>query len=621
MYNKLLIKTKISLLACALAGIALLGTAFLAWREMAMEAKYRAIVLVDEPGTLELAKATDKIDALLYASHRMMEQVHAAGFKLTYQRLQQDVKGMDKVLEQAGRTDPSLRKTLFPLLRQWTDLKRMFLQTAAAARQGDVEQVIDNLNFLDNEGMNFSINIGEISDDRMVYLSNYTNNIAKKSKISIYICVLIIFFSVMLASFLLIYLSGKGVVSPLLKIRDNMLAIAAGTVNVDIPLRERGDEVGAMAKALYTMQAGLQQAKILENKQKIQEENLAQEQRLFAEAVEKEAAIEQQAVDMIRLGLAEAANGNLTHRIVVDFPEKLRVMKEDFNSSFVKLRTALADVQAGVMVIKAGSEQIAVASNDVSCRIERQALSIEHSSLALNRVSGMLKDAASSAGKVAGVTESARANAEHSAMKMHNAVKAMDLIDNGFKEISQVIGLIDDIAFQTNLLALNAGIEAARAGDAGSGFAIVAREVRTLALRSAESAQKVKTLISKSGDFVKDGVLQVNAAGGALGDILAQVAEINRHVSEIARSSVGQAAAVEEINVAVNEMTKTTHQNAAMIEQTAASITTLDQEATRLKEKISVFKVDHIAQRKQGGLALSQTQNARPMRKTRRLHA
>ncbi|QDH24792.1 hypothetical protein D5366_05665 [Neokomagataea tanensis] len=172
-------------------------------------------------------------------------------------------------------------------------------------------------------------------------------------------------------------------------------------------------------------------------------------------------------------------------------------------------------------------------------------------------------------------------------------MSAMGEIEQSFKHINQVIGLIDDIAFQTNLLALNAGIEAARAGDAGRGFSVVATEIRNLAQRSADGAREVKALVSNSNIFVNDGVKLVRDAGGALDMIFKRMDDIDRLVSSIAQASSGQSVALNEINLAVGEMTTATQQNAALVEQNTTAISSLDQEAEELGKEVGFFRVNY----------------------------
>jgi methyl-accepting chemotaxis protein len=171
------------------------------------------------------------------------------------------------------------------------------------------------------------------------------------------------------------------------------------------------------------------------------------------------------------------------------------------------------------------------------------------------------------------------------------AAEAMTQIEASSTKVSQILGVIDEIAFQTNLLALNAGVEAARAGDAGRGFAVVAQEVRALAQRSADAAREIKTLISDSNDHVQQGVKLVGETGTSLGGIVGKVAEIDGLINEIALSSQEQAVGLNEVNAAVNQMDQVTQQNAAMVEQTNAAASSLRRDADGLGGMIARFNM------------------------------
>jgi len=181
-----------------------------------------------------------------------------------------------------------------------------------------------------------------------------------------------------------------------------------------------------------------------------------------------------------------------------------------------------------------------------------------------------------------------------SAEVVSHAEDAMKKIEQSSQQISNIIGVIDEIAFQTNLLALNAGVEAARAGDAGKGFAVVAQEVRELAQRSAGAAKEIKGLIQNSSREVENGVKLVRDTGGALKTICGLIVEMNSHMESIATSAGEQSTGLAEVNTAVNAMDQTTQQNAAMVEQSNAASNVLAQEAARLRDLVGQFKLEDV---------------------------
>ena len=227
----------------------------------------------------------------------------------------------------------------------------------------------------------------------------------------------------------------------------------------------------------------------------------------------------------------------------------------------------------------------------MSRRTEHNAATLEETAAALDEITATVKRTAEGAKQADQVVRNARADAEQSGVIVSNAVEAMSKIERSAKEISQIIGVIDEIAFQTNLLALNAGVEAARAGDAGRGFAVVASEVRALAQRSADAAKEIKTLIGASTQQVGQGVSLVGQTGEALQRIVGGVGEITTLVTEIAASSQEQSAGLSQVNIAVNQMDQVTQQNAAMVEESTAAAHSLRREANQLAQLVARFRV------------------------------
>ncbi|TCR89933.1 PAS domain-containing methyl-accepting chemotaxis protein [Rhizobium sp. BK376] len=296
------------------------------------------------------------------------------------------------------------------------------------------------------------------------------------------------------------------------------------------------------------------------------------------------------AVDSLAAGLTALAQGDLVSRIEKPFTQALEKVRVDFNNSIEKLEMAMRVVAQNAAAIASSSSEVRSASDDLARRTEQQAAAVEETAAALEQITQTVADSARRAEEAASLVTATRRGAEHSGNVVKNAVGAMGEIDKSSSEISNIISVIDDIAFQTNLLALNAGVEAARAGEAGKGFAVVAQEVRELAQRSAKAAREIKTLINASSEQVRQGVSLVGETGRALEEIVKQVGEIDTNVSAIVIAAREQATGLKEINNAVNAMDQGTQQNAAMVQQTTTASHSLAQEAENLRNLLSQFR-------------------------------
>jgi methyl-accepting chemotaxis protein len=298
------------------------------------------------------------------------------------------------------------------------------------------------------------------------------------------------------------------------------------------------------------------------------------------------------AVESIAAGLTALSKGDLNFRITQPFTPALEKIRTDFNSALETLRDAMEIVGRNAAAIASGSDQIRQASDSLAKRTEQQAAAVEETAAALDQITQTVATSAKRAEEAGNLVARTTAGATKSGEVVTNAISAMSQIEQSAGEISNIISVIDEIAFQTNLLALNAGVEAARAGEAGKGFAVVAQEVRELAQRSAKAAKEIKALINTSTQQVLNGVSLVGETGTALQSIITEVAEINHNVKAIVEASREQSLGLKEINNAINLMDQNTQQNAAMVEESTAASHSLAKEADALRTLIARFSFE-----------------------------
>jgi len=359
----------------------------------------------------------------------------------------------------------------------------------------------------------------------------------------------------------------RSVSSPLGAMTDAMDELAKGNTGVHIPHADQVDEIGRLAGSMAAFK-----------------EQLAAAERAKAEQTTV-------IVESIGMGLSYLAEGDLTHRVTADLNGAFAKLKTDFNASADRLQETLHGVMNSTHQIANGAGEISKAADDLSRRTEQQAASLEETAAALEEIAASAKMAATNSQEASRTITTTKAVAEEGGQVVEAAVTAMGAISQSSKQVTDIIGVIDEIAFQTNLLALNAGVEAARAGDAGKGFAVVASEVRALAQRSSEAAKQIKSLINASSEHVGEGVKLVGASGSALKRIIEQVVEIDKLARGSAEAGQQQASGIEEVNTAVSQMDQATQQNAAMVEESTAASRNLAHETQQLQELVSFFKV------------------------------
>jgi methyl-accepting chemotaxis protein len=384
----------------------------------------------------------------------------------------------------------------------------------------------------------------------------------------------------------------RRVVGPINALTASMSALVAGDTRSIIPFAARRDEIGDMARSVEVFRQsairnGELEASAETNRVRAEQQRIEAQRRAEADAEERLS----QATGSLADGLKRLASGDMVCEIETEFAPQFEELRHDFNTSVSQLRQALLSVGQSVSTVTNGSSEISAASDDLAKRTEQQAASLEETAAALEEITVNVVSTSKRTAEARDLVRSARSQADQSGAVVRNAVAAMERIEHSSKQISQIIGVIDEIAFQTNLLALNAGVEAARAGEAGRGFAVVAQEVRELAQRSAKAAKEIKTLISNSAVAVGEGVKLVSDTGKGLSAIEGLVETVNAHMDAIATAAQEQSSGLAEVNTAVNHMDQATQQNAAMVEQMNAAGAGLAQESTNLNDLLQQFQL------------------------------
>ena len=431
------------------------------------------------------------------------------------------------------------------------------------------------------------------------------------------------------------YFFARSVSRPISRLTTTMEALADGDLDVEVRGAERQDEIGAMARAVEVFREnGLKVAQMTEAEAaqiiRSQAERAAMMQDLqrafgavvdaaiagdFTKRVETEfpddelntlARSVNNLVETVDRGvgetgevLASLADTDLTKRMEGSYQGAFAKLKADTNAVAEKLTDIVGQLKDTSRTLKTATGEILSGANDLSERTTKQAATIEETSAAMEQLAATVLQNAERAKDASSVASTVTKTAEEGGHVMHQATEAMERITQSSGKISNIIGLIDDIAFQTNLLALNASVEAARAGDAGKGFAVVAVEVRRLAQSAAKASSEVKVLIEQSANEVKGGSKLVSDAAAKLESMLASARSSNELMNGIAKESREQASSIDEVNTAVRTMDEMTQHNAALVEEINAAIEQTEAQATELDRIVDIFAIDDVpAQRR-----------------------
>ncbi|MEZ5931172.1 MAG: methyl-accepting chemotaxis protein [Alphaproteobacteria bacterium] len=311
--------------------------------------------------------------------------------------------------------------------------------------------------------------------------------------------------------------------------------------------------------------------------------------------------------------LEALAQGDLRREITKDYRGRFDELKRHANDTTRRLIGIVSDIQSTAEEVKNAASEITVGTEDLSSRTEQAAANLEETAASTEEMAATVRQNAESAKTASHLAGSADQTAKTGGEVVRQAVSAMSGIEGSAQKITDIITVIDEIAFQTNLLALNASVEAARAGEAGKGFAVVAQEVRQLAQRSAQAASDIKKVIKDSNDQVKDGVRLVNQAGEALTEIVESIGKVTTIVGQISDASQEQAIGVHEINTSITGMDEMTQQNSALVEESTAAARSLSDQAGKLADLMAFFKLRDSIASKAPAPALSRKPHARDL--------
>ena len=429
------------------------------------------------------------------------------------------------------------------------------------------------------------------------------------------------------------WLIARSITHPVVEMTSAMTTLAAGNHSITVPALTNKDEIGEMAKAVEVFkQNAIEKVRMDEaERQRLEAERKAaeaqrqreleigQEIAHLIDAVSKgnlESRIDlagkdgfyktmsdginrltdtvQGAIADIARVVGALAEGDLNQRITKDYQGAFDGLKNNINATSGKLAEIVGQIGDATEAISQAAAEVSSGSADLAERTEQQASSLEETAASMEELGATVRTSAENAQRANTQATDARRAGEQGGAVANSAIEAMKSIADSSRKITDIIGVIDEIAFQTNLLALNAAVEAARAGDAGKGFAVVAQEVRVLAQRSAQASKEIKTLILDSDKQVQNGVEMVKKAGDSLSGIVGGVQQVATLIAEMASAAAEQASALDEINSAVAAMDEMTQKNAALVEETTAAAQSMSGQATDLRSLVSFFKIDSL---------------------------
>ena len=425
--------------------------------------------------------------------------------------------------------------------------------------------------------------------DELVTASNvFSEDMERRATVISILAVLV----VLLASIGLVVLIRRGfrafqvsAIHPVLEMAEVFEQLAAGNLNISAPYADRRDEVGRMAGALESFRKAALEARAL---QETSEQYRNEQAKTLTKAAEEQRVV----VDGLARRLQDLSSGNLDINIDELFPEDYQRIRMDFNKAVQELNYTLTEITETIEHVAQNADNMASGAHSLAKTSNSQAATLEETAAAHTQITATVARTLSMSKETATIVKHAHDQAEKSRGLVVEAISSIEEIRQSSDQIGQIIGVINDIAFQTNLLALNAGVEAARAGDAGRGFMVVASEVRALAQRSSAASREIRNLIDTSGQAVGRGVTMVNATGDTLNRIIDQVALIATRVADIASCTEEQSKGLEEVNAAICELDRATQLNAGVAVEAADTSSKLTEEAGKLQGLVGRFALN-----------------------------
>nr|WP_278002282.1 methyl-accepting chemotaxis protein [Agrobacterium salinitolerans] len=568
------------------------ATAYMSTHYKQADTAYSFFIATDSAALVELSRANRNLEAMAYGAYQVMAyDAKAPDFKIVMREYQRDKGDLISRLNNVKAIFPEEAATVDRLLGQVQGIIAITDKAVELGSANSNQESAAELLKADVAIRSVGSDIADLLDKLAKGVVKGSTQLTDQTNSTIMASLVIVGIAFAVGIILALFVASRGITTPIARLRERMVSLAGGETATEIDGMARRDEVGQMAKAVQVFRENAIERIRLEQETDANR-TLSEKDRIEREQQKaREAADVKFAVDNLAAGLSKLSEGDVSYRIGQPFTATLDAVRNDFNMSAEKLQAALTKVAQNASGIGAGADEIKSAADDLAKRTEQQAAAVEETAAALEEITTTVRDSTKRAQEAGQIVSRAKAGAEQSGQVVRRAVVAMEQIAKSANEISNIIGVIDEIAFQTNLLALNAGVEAARAGEAGKGFAVVAQEVRELAQRSASAAKEIKALITTSNDQVQQGVQLVGDTGKALATIVSEVQEINRHVVSIVEAAQEQSSGLQQINTAVNQMDQDTQKNAAMVEETNAASHSLAKEVASLNQLLSQFRL------------------------------